>query len=89
MNQGRTTLSLLAIHLALTGPSGTIGNVAVIAKPEQLLPGGSKTFEFFIDPAAAGGFTPLRGAPLERRPISLDEQRALGRISAYVTYAAE
>jgi hypothetical protein len=89
VNQGRTTLSLLAIHLELTGPSGTTGNVPVIAEPEQLPPGGSKTFEFFIDPGAAGAFIPLRGAPAERPPVSLDEQRALGRISAYVTYAAE
>jgi hypothetical protein len=87
VNQGRTALSLLAIHLELTGPSGAIGNVPVIAKPEQLQPGDSKTFEFFIDPAR--GFTPLRGAPLGQPPVSLDEQRALGRISAYVTYAAE
>ena len=89
VNQGKTTLSLLAIHLALTGPSGTMGNVPVIAKPEQLPPGASKTFAFMIDPTAAGGFAPLRGAPSEQPPISRDEQRALGRITAYVTYAGE
>ncbi len=89
VNQGSTTLSLLAIHLALTGPSGTTGNVPVIAEPEQLPPGASKTFEFFIDPAAAGGFTPLRGAAQGSPPVSPDEQRALGQIIAYVTYAGE
>jgi hypothetical protein len=89
VNQGSATLSLLAIHLALTGPSGVIGNVPLITKPERLAPGASKTFGFMIDAAAGAGFAPLRGPPSERPPISPDEQRALGRITAYVTYAGE
>jgi hypothetical protein len=89
VNQGGTTLSLLAIHLELAGPSGTTGNVPVIAKPEELPPGASKTFAVMIDPSAAGGFAPLRGAPSERVPISRDEERALGPITAHVTYAGD
>ncbi len=83
-------MSLLAIHIAMSGPGAPSGNVAILRRNvDRVAPGASRDFGFAFDAGATSGFAPLDPLPAETSPISEADARRLGNVSAYVTYAGE
>ncbi len=90
VNQNTVALSLLAIHIAMSGPGAPSGNVAILGRNvDRVAPGASRDFGFTLDAGATSGFAPLDPLPAETSPISEADARRLGNVSAYVTYAGE
>jgi hypothetical protein len=90
VNQNTVALSLLAIHIAMSGPGAPGGNVAILRRNvDRIAPGVSRDFGFALDAGATSGFAPLDPLPVETTPISDEDALRLGNVSAYVTYAGE
>jgi hypothetical protein len=90
VNQNTVALSLLAVHIALSSQGAPSGNVAMLrGKGDTIGPGASRNFGFALTSSATSGFAPLDPLPAETSPISDEDARRLGNVSAYVTYAGE
>jgi hypothetical protein len=90
VNQNTVALSLLAIHIAMSGEGAPSGNVAILRqKGDTIGPGVSRNFAFALDTGATSGFASIDPLPVETSPVSDEDARRLGKVNAYVTYAGE
>jgi hypothetical protein len=90
VNQNSVALSLLAIHISMSGPGAPSGNAAILRRNADTIgPGASRDFGFTLDTGATSPFALLDPLPAKTSPISEEDARRLGSVSAYVTYAGE
>ncbi len=90
VNHNEVSLSLLAIHVKMSGQSGPGANFAILRqKGDTIAAGAMRDFGFVLDASATSGLMPLDPMPTQTSAVSEEEARRLGDVSAYVTYAGE